>query len=170
MPNGALLVVRFLLAASASALMTWIGWKLGQKPWALVAFVVSSPIIGVAVARPLVELFHDGLGWLSAQPLDKWHGNYYEFGGVQVRVFEDDGALWFAAKDVVEATGIRANADAFHEGRVLPGVKLRCLSIADVETLLATHQGRESGRVVLWAQRDVITPWKRKRSGALIPR
>ena len=170
MPNWALLLVRFLLAASGSALMTWIGWKLGEKPLALIAFVVSCPLIGAALARPLVELFHDGLGWLSAQPLDKWQGNYYEFGGVQVRVFEEDGALWFAAKDVVKATGISASADMFHEGRVLPGANLRCLSITDVEILLATHPGHEAGRFVLWAQREVITPWARKRSGALIPR
>src|SRR5260221_13108876 len=109
--------------------MTWIGWKLGQRAWALTAFVFSVPIIGVAIARPLVDLFHEGLGWLSAQPLEKWRGNYYEFGGVHVRVFEDDGALWFAAKDVITATGIRANADALEQGRVFPDIKLRCLSI-----------------------------------------
>src|SRR5436190_22475950 len=104
MPNWALLLVRFSLASAASALVTWIGWKLGQRPWALTAFVFSTPIIGVAIARPMVELFHEGIGWLSAQPLEKWQGNYYEFGGVHVRVYEDDGALWFAAKDVVKAT------------------------------------------------------------------
>ena len=170
MPNWALLLVRFLLSATASALMTWIGWKLGQKPWALVAFVFSTPIIGFAISRPLVELFHEGLGWLSAQPLDQWQGNYYEFGGVHVRVFEDGGALWFAAKDVVTATGIRAHAETIEQGRVLPGVNLRCLSIAEVETLLAMHQGHESGRFLLWAQREVVKPWERKRSGALVPR
>jgi hypothetical protein len=170
MPNWVLLLVRLVLALAASALMTWIGWKLGQKPWALVALVFSTPIIGAAIARPLVELFHDGLGWLSAQPLDKWQGNYYEFGGVQVRVYEDGGALWFAAKDVVNAVGIHANADTFHEGKILSGANLRCLSIAEIETLLATHHSHESGRFILWAQREVITPWARKRSGALVPR
>ncbi len=161
MPNWALLLVRLTLASAASALMTWIGWKLGQKAWALVAFVFSAPIIGVAIARPLVELFHDGVGWLSAQPLDRWQGHYYEFGGVQVRVFEDDGALWFAAKDVVKATGIRAHPDMVDEGRTI--ARLRCLSIGDVESLLARHPGHEAGRFVLWAQREVLAPWARKR-------
>ena len=170
MPNWVLLLVRLGLSSALCAVITWVGWKLGEKPWALIAFVFSSPAIGVAIARPLVELFHDGVGWLWAQPLHEWQGNYYEFGGVHVRVFEDDGALWFVARDVVKATGIRANADMFHEGRIIPEVSLRCLSIAEVETLLATHHGHESGRFVLWAQREVITPWARKRSGALIPR
>jgi len=170
MPNWAFLLLRLVLGVAGSALMTWIGWKLGGRPWALIAFVFSTPAIGVAIARPLVELFHEGMGWLSAQPLDKWQGKYYEFGGVHVRVFEDEGALWFAARDVVQATGIRANADMFHEGRIIAEANLRCLSIAEVEALLATHRGHESGRFVLWAQREVITPWARKRSGALIPR
>ena len=170
MPNWALLLVRLLVGVSISALMTWIGWKLGQRPWALVAFVFSTPIIGVAIARPLVELFHDGLSWLSAQPLEKWHGNYYEFGTVQVRVYEEGGRLWFAAKDVVKATGIAANADAFHEGKVLKGPNVRCLTAAEVETLLTTHQCYEGGRFILWMQREVVSPWERKRSGALVPR
>ena len=170
MPNWALLLVRFLVAAAVSALMTWIGWKLGQRAWALTAFVFSCPVIAIAIAKPLVELFHEGMGWLWAQPLEKWQGNYYEFGGVHVRVFEDRGALWFAAKDVVKATGIEANADAFDEGRVLSGSNLRCLSIAQVETLLTTHRCHEAGRFLLWAQREVVAPWERKRSGAMVPR
>ena len=170
MPNWALLLVRFASSAAASALMTWVGWKLGGGPLALVAFVFSSPLIGIAIARPMVELFHEGVGWLSAQPLEKWQGNYYEFGGVQVRVYEDVGALWFAAKDVVKAAGIEANADAFHEGKVLEGANVRCLTAGEVEALLTTHQSREGGRFILWMRREVVAPWERKRSGALVPR
>ena len=170
MPNWVFLLVRLSLACAGSAAMTWVGWKLGGRPWALVAFVFSSPLIGVAIARPLVELFHEGIGWLSAQPLEKWQGNYYEFSGVQVRVYEEDGKLWFVAKDVVKAAGIEALADAFHEGRILAGANLRCLSPTDVEKLLATHRAHESGRFLLWMRREVIAPWERKRSGALVPR
>jgi hypothetical protein len=164
MPNWVLLLVRLGLSSAFSAFVTWVGWKLGEKPWALIAFVFSTPVIGVAIARPLVELFHEGAGWLWAQPLEKWQGNYYEFGGVHVRVYEDEGALWFAARDVVQATGIRANADTFHEGRIIPEANLRCLSIEEVEALLGAHRGHESGRFVLWAQREVVAPWERKRS------
>jgi len=170
MPNWAFLLLRLVLGVAGSALMTWIGWKIGGRTYALIAFVVSTPLIGVAIARPLVELVHEGFGWLAAQPMAKWHGNYYAFADVQVRVYEDDGSLWFVAKDVVKAAGIQANADTFHEGRILEGPNLRCLSPGEVETLLTSHRCHEGGRFILWMQREVVTPWERKRSGALVPR
>ncbi len=170
MPNWVVFVVRLTLGVAGSALMTWIGWKLGGRTYALIAFVISTPLIGVAIARPLVELAHEGMGWLVAQPMAEWQGIYYEFGGVQVRVYEHEARLWFAAKDVVKACGIEANADTFHEGRVLEGPNLRCLSAGEVEALLTTHRCHEAGRFILWMRREVTTPWERKRSGALVPR
>lgn len=163
MPNWVFLLVRLCLAVAGSAAMTWVGWKLGGREWALVAGVFSTPLIGVAIARPLVEVIHEGLGWLADQPMRKWQGNYYHFGSGQVRVFEEAGSLWFAAKDVIRVTGIHANANTIRDGRVLEGARLRCLSMAEVESLLTSHGGHEAGRFVLWAQREVIAPWERKR-------
>jgi hypothetical protein len=168
MPNWAFLLVRLFFGAAGSALMTWIGWKLGQRPWALVAFVFSTPLIGVAIARPLVEFIHDGFGWLSRQPLDAWNGRYYAFNNVHVRVLEDGGRLWFCARDVVAACEVSAAADA------LPGLRrigrLQCMSVEGIESLHAVHGGPELGRFVLWCRREVLAPWERKRSGALVPR
>jgi hypothetical protein len=170
MPNWAFLLVRLSVSSAGAALITWVGWKLGGFAWALTALVFSTPLIGFAIARPLVEFLHEGFTWLSLQPLERWHGNYYEFGGVQVRVYEDEGALWFDARDVVRAADIRMNADTVQEGRVLAGPNVRCLSSAEIETLLAAHRTHEAGRFLLWMRREVITPWERKRSGALVPR
>jgi hypothetical protein len=167
-PNGVLLLVRLVLSGAFAALATWIGWMLGGKPWALIGFLVAVPVIGVAIAKPLVELIHEGFGWLSAQPLRKWQGNYYEFGGVQVRVFEEDGALWFAAPDVVMATGVKAIPATIPGGREI--AEMNALPIGVIETLLTAHEGHEARRFLLWARREVITPWERKRSGALVPR
>jgi len=168
MPNWALLLVRLALSSAGCALFTWIGWKLGRLPWALVAFVFSTPLFGVAVARPLVELAHEGLSWLWRQPLDAWSGRYYEFNGVHVRVLEDAGRLWFCADDVVMACELRVVAAA------LPGLRrvegLSCLSLEAFEALHGTHPDHELGRFLLWARREVVTPWERKRSGALVPR
>ena len=160
-PNWVLLLVRLVLSVSASAFMTWVGWKLGQRPWALVAFVFSTPLIGVAIARPSVELAHEGLGWLWDHPMREYQGRYYAFNNVQVRVLEDRGRLWFCASDVLKATGVRAVASA------LPGTseieRLACLDIDGVERLHETHRERELGKFVLWARREVIAPWERKR-------
>lgn len=170
MPNWAFFLVRLFFGVGGSALITWLGWKAGGYPWALIGLVFSAPLIGVAIARPLVELIHEGFGWLSAQPLKQWHGNYYEFGGVHVRVYEGEGELWFVAVDVMRATGLPAPRPAAPgTGRVIDGTRLQILSIDEVESVLLAHPSHESSRFILWAQREVVTPWERKRSGALVP-
>jgi hypothetical protein len=167
MPNWAFLIVRVVVSLSFCALATWIGWKLGGKPWMLLGLVFSSPAFGVAIAKPLVELSHEGLGWLAAQPLKEWEGRYYEFAGVHVRIYEDRGELWFAAKDVITAIAIPANADSllavYPSGcKALDG--LTCLAMPTLEKLLSAHPGPESGRFLLWARREVLGPWEKKRS------
>ena len=133
----------------------------------LVALVFTSPAFAVAIARPLVELSHEGLGWLAAQPLEKWEGRYYEFNSVHVRIYEDRGKLWFAAQDVIKAAEIAANADsllAVYPGgcKVLQG--LSCLSMQALEEFLLAHPGPESGRCLHWARREVLAPWEKKRA------
>jgi hypothetical protein len=57
---------------------------------------------------------------------------------------------------------------------LLPGVQeldsLPCLDLDGLEALHEAHGNTELGRLFLWARREVVTPWERKRSGALVPR
>jgi len=170
MPNWAFFLMRLSLGVGASILMTWGGNKLGGFPFALLGFVFSTPLIGVAIAKPLVEMIHEGFGWLWAQPMRKWQGIYYEFNGIQVRVIEDEDTLWFAADDVIKATEIEAAGGTLTESRLLPQWGLACLAIEGVEAVLGRHRSHESQRFILWARREVQAPWERKRSGALVPR
>jgi hypothetical protein len=168
-PNWAWLLLRATLAAAISTFMTWTAYKLGQgdKAWTLLAFIFSVPIIATMVSRPLVEFMHEGLGWLADHPLKAWEGNYYAFDNVHIRVFEDGDRLWFCAQDIVHACHLKALAPA------IPGVeiveKLPSLTLDGVKKFLADHPNADLGRFVLWAEREVVTPWERKRSGSLIP-
>ena len=169
MPNGLLLLVRLAISLSIAAAMVWIGWKLGEKSWALIAAVLAAPIIGVSIARPLVELFHEGFGWLAEQPLRQWHGTYYEFNSVQVRVYEDQGKLWFAAADVIRAANLPRIPDSVlavraGECRRIPGTRLMGFTLAGLERFVSGRDLPESGRLLLWAQREVVGPWEKKRS------
>lgn len=168
MPNWVLLLVRLFFSVGGVALATWIGWKLGERAWALVAFVFTVPAIGVAIARPLVELVHEGMTWLWRKPHEAWQGRYYEFNSVHIRVLEEDERLWFCVADVAKACGMRLVPVALPNVRPVDG--LLCLAIEDLEALHRTHPEPELGRLLLWARRYVITPWERKRSGALVPR
>jgi hypothetical protein len=168
MPNGLLLLVRLAISLSIAAAMVWIGWKLGGKPWALIGAVLGAPVVGSSIARPVVELFHEGIGWLAEQPLKEWHGSYYEFNAIQVRVYEDQGQLWFAAADVMRAANLPRIPDSVlgvssGECRRIPGTRLMGLSLAGLERMLAGRGLPESGRLLLWAQREVVAPWEKKR-------
>jgi len=170
LPNWAFFLVRLAAGCAGCAFMTWMGHKLGggDLSWTLVAFVFSTPLVGVAIARPVVEMVHDGVGWLWRQPLEAWQGNYYAFNSVHIRVFDDGERLWFCAQDIVAACHLKALAPA------IPGVelveKLPSLTIEGVQRFHDGHPHPELGRFLLWAQREVVRPWERKRSGALIPR
>jgi hypothetical protein len=171
MSNGLLLLIRLVLSVAAAAAISWAGFSLGGKAWGLVGFVVAVPIIGFAIARPLIEFVHEGTVWLSQQPMKKWEGNFYAFNDVQVRIFEYKDELWFAAADVLKSTGIAAVPDSllaiYPEGcRVIPGTRLTCLNMKAVEKFLASHREPEAQRFVLWARREVIAPWTRKREGS----
>ena len=171
MTNGQLLLLRLVLCAALSAAMTWVGWKLGGKSWGLTAFLFSTPIIGLALCRPLVEGIHEGFTWLSQRPLAKWQGSYYAFNDVQVRVFEDEDELWFAAKDVLAAVGMRSIPDSFlaiyPEGsRVIPGTRLTALNARALEQMLGKRNEHEAIRFLQWMRREVVKPWERKRERA----
>lgn len=169
MSNGLSFMVRLALGLATGAAMIWIGWKFGGRTGALIALVVAAPVLGFAIARPLVELVHEGFGWLSAQPLAEWEGNYYEFNAVQVRVYEDEGQLWFAAADVMKAAQMPRLPDAVlpdrvNECRRIPGTGLVGFTLAGLEKFVATHPHPEAGRLLLWARREVVAPWEKRRS------
>jgi hypothetical protein len=169
MPNWALLLVRLALCALVSGLFVWIGQQVHARAGGWIGFVLSIPLYGVALAKPLMEIFEEGFTWLARQPMRRWEGRYYEFNGVQIRVYEHDEKLWFVAKDVLLATNLPAIPESFlathSEGcRVLEGMSLPCLDLDTVEKLLARSREHDPERFILWARREVEAPWERKRA------
>ena len=171
MSNGMLLLLRILMCVAISAAMTWVGWKLGDRPWAMIGFLFSTPIIGMALRKPLVEAIHEGFTWLSQQSMVKWQGIYYSFNDVQVRIYEDDDDLWFVASDVLKAVGMRGVPDSFlaiyPDGcKVVPGTRLSALNPAALEAMLGKRNEHEAVRFLQWMRREVVKPWEKKRERA----
>ena len=165
MPNWALLLIRITISVGPVVLVTWLLWKY-VGPYALIATLILCPLIGVALAKPLIELTHEGMSWLSVAPYERWEGNYYEFASTQIRIFEHRGELWFAAADVIQATGIAANADsllAVYSSGCTTLERLTCLTMPTLEKFLLANPNPESGRLLLWARREVIAPWEKRR-------
>lgn len=169
MPNWMLLLVRLALCVLMSGLFVGIGLQIHPRAGGWIGFVLSIPLCGIALAKPLVELFGESIAWLSHQPLRQWEGRYYEFNGIQIRIYEDDDKLWFVAKDVLRATNLPAIPESFiathSQGfKVLAGTSLTCLDLDTLEKMLARSREYELERFILWGRREVETPWERKRS------
>jgi hypothetical protein len=175
MPTWAFVLLRVVLAAAFTVVLAWVAWKAGGREWMFLSFLLSAPFIAAALARPILEGSTEAMRWLAQRWHTRWEGKYYEFSGVQVRIFEHRDQLWFAVADIIRAIGKGKGADGLLEtyskgGRIVPEAKMLCLTIAGLEKNLDPAEAPDIGRFLVWARRDVVTPWERKRSGELIPR
>jgi prophage antirepressor-like protein len=89
---------------------------------------------------------------------------------VQIRIFEDDGKLWFVVGDVMYAIGMKELPESFRavrprDVRVVPGTRLKALDPAGLEHLLGKRNEHESIRFLNWMRREVVRPWEKKREG-----
>jgi hypothetical protein len=163
------LVVRLAVCILLSVLLVKGGRAIGDKPGAVIGFVISVPAWAIAFARPLVELASGIAHAARMQPLRRWQGRYYAFDGVHIRVFEEDDRLYFAARDIATALHLPRGADAFlatqPDGtRVIE--RLTCLDADAVEAWMGTIGTRDAGRLAHWMRQEVEAPWRRKRENA----
>ena len=171
--NGAVLLGRLVLVAVIAAPFMYWFYAMFDRTLAGVAFglIIVMPIAAKLVARQLIELFHEGFTWLSQQPLKAWEGAYYEFDNVQVRIYEVDGELWFAVPDLRKAIDLKrlpATFVATHRENLkrVPGSRLEALPASALPALLEPMRMAKAGRLLVWAQREVVAPWERKHGAA----
>lgn len=134
----------------------------------IIGLLFSLPILGWIAARLLVHGGASAFSWFASAHAREWEGAYYAFNEVQVRVYEDDGQLWFVVPDVLRSIGIKQVPAAFravHPGDVkeIPGHRLKALNPKGVEHLLGKMRDHEAGRFLLWMEREVVKPWQKKR-------
>lgn len=174
-PNWIVLLEHVLLAALVGGLMTWGFWWLFRDPAiAALGFIISLPVVSKLLAKPIMALAEEGFGWLSRQPLAAWQGGYYVFDQQHIRIYTHDDELWFVARDVTEATHIRAlpqrllAAHGEHCTRI-PGTRHVGLDAIGLRKLLLGHAQRnaDAGRFLTWAEREVLRPWERRRGAPL---
>jgi hypothetical protein len=153
------------------AIAALIMWQLKrfQGTNAMIVFVLMIPVIGVLMASPILESLASWFNWARKQPYEKWQGNYYEFANIQIRIIEDGGGLWFCDADVFQVLGIspamaasRISLFQAHERRYFSQHKLHAFSEDGVKRLLAKSQHRESRPMLLWIEREVLKPHRRK--------
>lgn len=143
---------------------------LAMKGLGLIGFLFAVPLLAALAARLIVNRGGGVLRWFRHKALEEWQGTFYAYGMDQVRVYEDEGRLWFVVVDVLHAVRWKALPDRFRltqRARLHPveGTDLEALDLQGLEVLLGTSRDPEAGKFLLWARRDVDGPWQRKTGG-----
>jgi hypothetical protein len=157
------LALRLVVAAAFSAFAYYkVGW---------VAGMLSVPLWGVLLAKPILEGTAMWFDHARKEPYAKWNGNYYAFDDTQIRVYEDDGALWFDARDTLKIVG-RALDAQLKVAYPPPGLKCaddgRTWVFSETAVLEVVGHTRHAraGPLGLWLARQVIAPFHKRRAMA----
>jgi hypothetical protein len=91
------LLLKIAVRTLACALVTYGVWlKLGT-----VSLVVCAPLFGVALARPILELFEESANAARRSAFRDVHGRHFVYKGTQLDVVEDtDSYRWLRLADV----------------------------------------------------------------------
>jgi hypothetical protein len=153
------------VVAAVVGLVIWGAWKV--LGW--VGLLMCLPLCAWFLSRALVLGGFNLFEWLATVAYTGWNGRYNEFNHKHIRVYEHHDRLLFVADDVFTAAGITKAAGAHvavhaDELSEIPGSRHRGLGIRQVERLANEYPGTDAGRFLLWAQREVVGPWEKRRN------
>jgi hypothetical protein len=110
--------------------------------------------------------------WLGYAPHYRFHGNYYEYDGWQIRIWFDVTELWIAVDDVLDALRVEGVARDVERLRSLAGAEavqriegLRpwVFSSAGLRLWLARRGSDAAHRFDRWLEAEVLAPFRRRR-------
>ena len=157
------IVLMLIIRLALSAAILWTVYRyLGMIP-----FVVAIPIAGVLLAKPIIEAGGSYFHWARKQPYAEWHGNYYEFAGTQIRLFEVGRELWVVDTDLLRVIGEKptlmlGSLYGIHEYGAIADGKYHGFSPAGTKKVLSQSVHFEARRMLLWLQREVYKQHARK--------
>jgi hypothetical protein len=159
-------------AGVAGLVIGLLGAAVLFRAMGIIGILLALPLVAWGASRVFVDMTHGAVARIGDGHLEEWEGNYYEFAGIHVRVYEVDGRLWFVAADVIKALNIEANARllASAKPREIAGTGLSAFSAEAAEAFVLAHAPQDAARFVNWMKRDVVAAWERKKSGALAAR
>ena len=157
------IVLMFAIRLALSAAILWTVYRyMGMYP-----FILAIPIAGVLLAKPIIEAGGTWFHWAKQQPYAEWHGNYYEFAGTQIRVFEVGRELWVVDADLLRVIGEKPtlmleslfDVDDYD---AIAGGRYHGFSPAGAEKVLKKSVHFEARRMLMWLQREVYKQHARK--------
>ena len=169
------ILIMLLLRLTICSAISWAVYRWTSP----ILAIFTTAAWGVLLAKPIIEGCASYFQWQKKQPYAKWQGNYYEFANIQIRVIEAPdlsqqgparsaaSTLWFCDTDVLKVVGkkptsllraIYSNA----EYRELPDENLTAFSESGVKKYLMTSTHHESKRMMMWVEREVIRPHRKR--------
>lgn len=151
-----------------TAFLCWLPiWKFGLNPTGVGMAVLMFFPCSYMLAKPIIGIVEELGIFVARQPLKEFQGSYYNFAGVQIRCFEVGKELWIVDRDLLSVIGDKPTLMLeslydVHEYDEIPGTKFCGFSPEGAEKVLKDSTHVESGRMLLWLQREVYKPHARK--------
>ena len=165
-PSIAIIVV----VTTGFALLARRGFEAGDER-GMIGVLLAAPVAAVLIAPALIALFPAYVEWVEHRVWGRWQGRYYAFDDRQVRIVEARGTLWFRSADVHAALGMTVRPAV-----LAPFVATErrrderigdALSNAGLVRLLARSTDPRTRRFLVWAERDVRRPWRKRREAGV---
>ena len=159
------LLSRIAMRIALCLSFSWVAWRLGGP----VPMLTSLPLLGVVLAKPLLELASELQQSIRAAVWRSVEGRYYAYHGTPVQVLEDeDHVRWVRAADVRAIVGFTASDGAlaltYPQGwRLLGTPPEPHFSDEALLTHLRKERSERAGRFALWAERTITHPARRLR-------
>ncbi len=142
-----------------------IGWRM----FGAAGLVYAAPLLGVAFARPLIELASAARHAMRQAHWRDVEGRHYAFRDRPVKVLEDDDRQrWVRLSDVRAIVGFTASDGALAVAYPAGWRRIGRSGEAYLgEAALLEHLGKERGpdalRLRLWVEREIVFPARRER-------
>jgi len=149
----------------ACVVAAWVLWRL----LGLVGLVVSAPLFGVLLAKPLFELTAELRDSAKAHAYAEVEGRHFEHRGFKLDIVEDDRHhRWISLKDVQKlmptlpraAVLQRQYPGGVNDDPALPGPRIHADALL---AYLAKSTESDSVRFRNWLEREVVRPAARVR-------
>ncbi len=160
-----IIVVQVAVRAAGCAVAMAIGWRV----FGASGLVYAAPLLGVAFARPLIELASASRRAMRRAQWRDVEGRHFAFRGRPVKVIEDgDRQRWVRLSDIRAIVGFTASDGALALAYPAGWQRIGRSGEAFLgEDALVAHLGKERGpealRLRRWVEREIVFPARRER-------
>lgn len=139
---------------------------------AITTIALTAPLWAAWLLWLLWRLAANAHHWAARRAYGKWHGNYFEFDGRQVRVVFDDDNIYLAAADVFDVLETdehgrvpeRVQMIAGRDGLIdLPDRNLLVFTECSLRAWMERRTDPKAAKFIAWVDNEVVAPYRRRR-------